>query len=82
MLQEKNVDAAWLGLHDLYEEGDWVTVMDVAIQDTGYTKWTTKWPNEPDNYGGNQNCAVLIKEGGMDDTKCSIVFPFFCEICA
>ncbi|XP_011642303.1 hemolymph lipopolysaccharide-binding protein-like [Pogonomyrmex barbatus] len=82
MLQEKNIDAGWLGVHDLYEEGDWVTVTDEALENTGYSKWSTKWPNEPDNFDGNQNCGLLIKEGGMDDVKCASMHSFFCEISA
>lgn len=80
MLEEKNINAAWLGLHDYFEEGDWVTVKGEALENTGYTKWTTKWPNEPDNYGGNQHCGALIVEGGMDDVNCQTSLSFFCEI--
>ncbi|XP_072753637.1 hemolymph lipopolysaccharide-binding protein-like [Anoplolepis gracilipes] len=80
MLQEKNIDVAWLGLHDYFEEGDWVTVKGEALENTGYTRWTTKWPNEPDNFNGNQNCAALITEGGMDDVQCNVPLSFFCEI--
>ncbi|XP_011862802.1 PREDICTED: hemolymph lipopolysaccharide-binding protein-like [Vollenhovia emeryi] len=82
MLREINADTAWLGLHDLYEEGDWVTVMDQPIENTGYTAWTNKWSNVPDNAGGNQHCAVLIKEEGMDDVQCNSMHYFFCEISA
>lgn len=80
MLEEKSIDAAWLGLHDCFEENDWVTIKGEALENTGYTRWTTKWANEPDNYGGNQNCAALIVEGGMDDVNCHTLHSFFCEI--
>ncbi|KAL0118257.1 hypothetical protein PUN28_009126 [Cardiocondyla obscurior] len=79
MLQEKNLDTAWLGLHDLYEEGDWVTIMDQPIQNTGFTGWTNKWPNEPDNWNGDQHCAILIKKDGMDDVNCKSMHYYFCE---
>ncbi|KAM0731903.1 Hemolymph lipopolysaccharide-binding protein [Formica fusca] len=79
MLQEGKVNSAWLGVHDYFEEGDWVTVKDEALENTGYTKWTT---NQPDNYNNNQNCATLwqIEEGGMDDNTCNRPLSFFCEI--
>lgn len=79
MLQEGKVNEAWLGVHDYFEEGDWVTVKDEALENTGYTKWTT---NQPDNYNNNQNCATLwqIEEGGMDDNTCNRPLSFFCEI--
>ncbi|XP_011341208.1 hemolymph lipopolysaccharide-binding protein-like isoform X1 [Ooceraea biroi] len=80
MLQDKNVTAGWLGLHDFYEEGDWVTILDESLESTGYTRWTTKWPNEPNNAGGDQNCATLITWGGMADIKCDLSYSFFCEI--
>ncbi|KMQ94239.1 hemolymph lipopolysaccharide-binding protein [Lasius niger] len=80
MLQEENIGVAWLGVHDYFEEGDWVTVKGETLENIGYTRWTTKWPNQPDNRDGNQNCAALITEGGMDDVKCDISLPFFCEI--
>lgn len=80
MLKEKNIVQGWLGIHDCFEEGDWVTVKGETLETTGYTRWTTKWPNEPDNVGGNQNCAALISDGGMDDLKCSTLISFFCEI--
>ncbi|XP_025159644.1 hemolymph lipopolysaccharide-binding protein-like [Harpegnathos saltator] len=80
LMQEKNIAEAWIGLHDLYEEGDWVTVTDEALENTGYSKWTTKFANLPDNYGGSQNCAVLITEGGIDDVSCTLTHSFFCEI--
>jgi hypothetical protein len=83
MLQEKDIDTAWLGVHDLYQEGDWITVLDEPLRNTGYTKWTTKWPNEPDNHNDAQNCARLISpEGGMDDESCDVLFPFLCKLSA
>ncbi|XP_011341207.1 hemolymph lipopolysaccharide-binding protein-like [Ooceraea biroi] len=82
MMEEKNISTAWLGLHDLYQEGDWVTILDEPIENTGYTRWSTKWfpVVNPNNAGGNQNCATLIfPEEGMDDVYCGHSVPFFCE---
>ncbi|XP_011341209.1 uncharacterized protein LOC105281594 isoform X2 [Ooceraea biroi] len=53
---------------------------DESLESTGYTRWTTKWPNEPNNAGGDQNCATLITWGGMADIKCDLSYSFFCEI--
>lgn len=82
ILQDANITVAWLGIHDLYEEGDWVTVTGEPLESTGYTGWTLKFKNsQPDNAGGNENCATLIVEGGMNDVNCnSWNFTFFCEI--
>lgn len=81
MLKNKSLDSGWIGLHDLYQEGDWVSVLDQSLESTGYIRWTTKWPQEPDNYGGNQNCGALISpEGGVADMHCDTMYPFLCEI--
>lgn len=80
ILEENKINQAWLGVHDLYEEGDWNTIMDEPLEATGYSKWTLKIANEPDNYGGKQHCGVLLKEGGMDDLECTALVAFFCEI--
>ncbi|XP_011139851.2 hemolymph lipopolysaccharide-binding protein-like [Harpegnathos saltator] len=80
LMQKQNIAKAWIGLHDLYEEGNWVTVTGEALENTGYSKWTTKFPNQPDNKGGAQNCGALVTEGGLDDDRCTLKYPFFCEI--
>lgn len=81
MLNEKDINWAWIGAHDLFEEGDWVTVTGESLESAGYSKWTTVFPTkEPNNYNSNQNCATLVKWGGMDDYFCSELRFFFCEI--
>jgi len=69
-----------LGIHDLYKEGEWVTLLGDSLARTGYTRWSDKWGGQPDNGGGKQHCGVLMKEGGMDDVACDVPFPFFCEL--
>ena len=78
--KREKVESTWLGVHDQFEEGDWVTLTGETLDAAGYDKWSTVWPNQPDNYGGRQNCGVLTKEGGMDDIECDLPFPYFCEI--
>lgn len=80
MLQEKNIERGWLGLHDLYQEGDWVSILDEPLLNVGYTRWSEKYGGRPDNYGGAQNCATLLTEGGMDDLECYHTHAYFCEI--
>lgn len=81
ILEENKVDEAWLGIHDLFEEGDWNTIMDESLEATGFSKWTTKIEgiNMPDNYEG-RHCGVLIVDGGINDRGCNHAKAFFCEI--
>ena len=79
-MNRENVDTTWLGVHDQFTEGDWVTLTGESIDTTGYNTWNAMWPNQPDNFGGNQNCGSLLKQGGMDDTNCNINLPYFCKI--
>lgn len=71
---------ALLGIHDLYKEDDWVTVLGDSLAKTGYTRWSDKWGGQPDNGGGTQHCGALMKEGGLDDVSCDVPFPFLCEL--
>lgn len=80
MLRDNGIDSAWLGLHDFYKKGDWVTVTDKTLKTTGYIKWAAKYANEPESDANRQNCATLITEGGMNKEQCDILVPFFCEI--
>lgn len=80
ILEENKVSAAWLGVHDLYEEGDWSSVMDVPLESTGYSKWNLKNGNQPDNQSNKQHCGSLAKDGGMNDDDCNLIQYFFCEI--
>ncbi|XP_043249693.1 hemolymph lipopolysaccharide-binding protein-like isoform X2 [Colletes gigas] len=80
VLREANVVEAWIGIHDLFEEGEWVTLTGELLEEAGYDNWTTAFPNEPDNLGGNQNCGVLLKVGGIDDVVCTLNHMYICEI--
>lgn len=81
ILEENKIDEAWLGVHDLYEEGDWNTIMDEPMEATGYSKWNLK-NDEPNNYDEKQHCGVLRNDinGGMGDVDCTVACSFFCEI--
>nr|XP_034186983.1 uncharacterized protein LOC117607422 [Osmia lignaria] len=73
-------DTAFLGLHDLYFEGDWVTILGDPLAVTGFTVWSSAWGGQPDNAGGVQHCAGMMMDGTMDDINCNIPYAFFCEI--
>ncbi|XP_069691016.1 hemolymph lipopolysaccharide-binding protein-like [Periplaneta americana] len=69
-------DNAFIGIHDNYKEGEFVTVLNQSLNSTGFQKWH---PNEP-NGGTGENCGCLHKpEGTLADVSCSLALPFFCE---
>lgn len=69
-----------LGIHDLYSEGEWVTLQGDSLAKTGYNTWSDKWGGQPDNGGGIQNCGAMMDDGKLDDVACNVPFAFFCEI--
>ncbi|TGZ48335.1 Hemolymph lipopolysaccharide-binding protein [Temnothorax longispinosus] len=79
ILEENKIGRAWLGVHDLYEEGDWNTIMDEPLEATGFSKWSLNYENAPDKYKEN-HCGSLLDNGGMDNVKCTLAVAFFCEI--
>lgn len=80
VMREHAVNTVWVGVHDIFEEGDWITVTGESMERAGYEKWSTTWPNQPDNYKGAQNCGRLEQIGGIDDDECRFPYPFICEI--
>lgn len=74
-----NNDQALIGIHDLYEEGDWVTIFGEPFTSLGYATWSA-WGNQPDNDNGNQNCAALRRVGDIDDVNCNDKYAYFCEL--
>lgn len=75
-----NTDEAFVGVHDLYEEGDWVTIDGEPLHSTGFSTWTTKYGYNPDNFAGRQNCGAIVVDGGLDDVCCNTSHVFFCEM--
>lgn len=73
----KGRQQAFLGIHDLLEKGDWETVLGESLNSIEYVNW---FDDNPDNYGGNENCATLVPRGGMNDVDCSSKWSFLCEM--
>ena len=72
--QEKN--GFYLGFTDLQVEGQWVDVNTGAPMT--WQAWRT---GEPNNYGGNEGCAVDLKgRGEFDDIICSSTYCSICEV--
>ncbi|XP_066296925.1 C-type lectin domain family 4 member F-like [Branchiostoma lanceolatum] len=71
-----NDDPFWFGLHDQREEGSFEWVDGSALG--AYKPWL---PGQPDNYRGNEDCAVYSIFGGdkWTDGSCDSSFPFICQ---
>ncbi|KAK7864518.1 hypothetical protein R5R35_003126 [Gryllus longicercus] len=67
----------YLGFHDLYKEGKFVTLFGEPLSKTGYTVWN---PGQPDNHHNNENCGSMYPSGGINDLDCSSKQPFVCEL--
>ncbi|KAG8231577.1 hypothetical protein J437_LFUL011573 [Ladona fulva] len=70
---------AFIGFHDQSSEGKYVTIFGDPLYKTGYSKWSS---GEPNQYGGNEDCGSIHRNGGLNDIPCevsAVKIPFFCE---
>ncbi|PSN42391.1 hypothetical protein C0J52_21653, partial [Blattella germanica] len=67
---------AFVGFHDLYQEGKYVTLLDENLEQAGYNKW----PHTDPNGGRGENCGVVFPNGLLGDWRCEAPTTFFCEI--
>lgn len=80
IMKDNNIESAWVGVHDIYQEGEWITIQGDPIEKTAFT-WSTKFRGvQPDNFGGHQNCGLLVSGGGMDDENCTFANSYLCEL--
>lgn len=64
----------WLGAADHLKEGDWRWMNDLSkVQ---YSGWH---PNEPNNYGGNEDCALISMAHSWNDGTCKSSLGYICE---
>ncbi|KAJ8676064.1 hypothetical protein QAD02_011850 [Eretmocerus hayati] len=72
-----------LGFHDMYNEGEFVTILGQPLDEAGYNEWSDLWgqaPNNDDHWGHEQNCGALAVDGQLNDVACGSEFGFICEI--
>ena len=63
---------AWLGYTDAAVEGTFVW----ASGQSSYTSWGTA---QPDDAGGNEDCAVFLADGTWNDAPCDGKHAYVCE---
>ncbi|XP_019629613.1 PREDICTED: P-selectin-like, partial [Branchiostoma belcheri] len=65
----------WFGLTDIRQEGRWVWEDGGSLG--GFSPWG---PGEPDNDGGNQDCAEYYSGNKWNDRSCSATRKFICKV--
>ncbi|XP_076278648.1 C-type lectin lectoxin-Thr1-like isoform X1 [Lasioglossum baleicum] len=79
-MTNETLNGVWLGIHDLFEQGSWVTLTGEPVAAMTYYPWAK---DEPNNWHENQHCGILwatLKTQGISDTSCTIKESFICEI--
>ncbi|XP_069701697.1 hemolymph lipopolysaccharide-binding protein-like [Periplaneta americana] len=66
---------AWIGVHDMYKEGEYLTIFNETLQSPGYVKWGSGQGRD----GTSQNCVMLDRDLKLADYECHNKEPFFCE---
>lgn len=67
----------WVGVHDLYQEDEFVTIHNEPLAETGFNKWQ---PGEPNDHVKKQNCVILTSAGVYIDGNCATLEKFVCEL--
>ncbi|CAG2062012.1 unnamed protein product [Timema podura] len=76
--QRGHPHVTYVGFHDLFLKGTYVTVLGDFVDDSGYTVWG---PGQPDNMDGRlrEACGAVFTDATLNDVACYIKAPFICE---
>ncbi|XP_021923416.1 hemolymph lipopolysaccharide-binding protein-like isoform X2 [Zootermopsis nevadensis] len=72
-------DYAYLGVHDMFSEGQFTTIFGDPLNNTGYMKWVG---GQPDNGGAEpgSDCLSLYRaQANFNDLPCNWKLAAFCE---
>lgn len=65
-----------IGFHDLYSEGEFVTVNGEPLEIVGFSDWHGGGPNND----GNEDCGSIYRNGKLNDIGCEKSVGFVCEL--
>ncbi|PSN30568.1 Hemolymph lipopolysaccharide-binding protein [Blattella germanica] len=74
-IQAKSKDWCHIGVHDLYLNTRYITVLDEEFTPSSFNKWNQ---NEPTNNAA-ENCVGVLPTGFLGDLGCGTALPFICE---
>lgn len=83
MLKKDNQDRIHVGIHDYFKEGEWLTIFDEPLNETGYETWvTSNGEKQPDNHLGNEHCGSFTRwyDVGYNDINCNLTLSYVCEL--
>ncbi|XP_069702324.1 hemolymph lipopolysaccharide-binding protein-like isoform X1 [Periplaneta americana] len=74
-------DMAWVGVHDLFTEGNFVTVLGRSYKSKDFVKWSKGKTKEAQarRAPAHDDCVAVELDGELYDTSCDSRLPFFCE---
>ncbi|OXU28859.1 hypothetical protein TSAR_009152 [Trichomalopsis sarcophagae] len=81
-IKKAGIYSVFIGIHDQFEEGDWVTVVGGSINKTGYVRWSEGLPNNYQTYNLTEvaaNCGTMNYEGAFMDVYCYKKYAYICE---
>ncbi|XP_022095913.1 asialoglycoprotein receptor 2-like [Acanthaster planci] len=68
----------WVNCNDLRKEGTWVCLD--GVDEVEYRNWEVRNYLQPDNYGGNENCAEVYSVfGTWNDLPCEMKLLAICS---
>ncbi|XP_021937022.1 hemolymph lipopolysaccharide-binding protein-like isoform X2 [Zootermopsis nevadensis] len=66
---------AYIGIHDEFVEGEYITLFGESLNATGYARWAKNEPGE----GTSGNSGCVGRDGALYDTNGFNHLAFFCE---
>lgn len=64
----------WAGVYSDIYNWRW-SLNDLPLKSVTYTNW---YPGQPDNYAGNELCAIIAAYNQWYDVPCSLIRVFIC----
>ncbi|XP_046735841.1 hemolymph lipopolysaccharide-binding protein-like isoform X2 [Diprion similis] len=77
LVDTANLDMIWIGAHDLFNTGEFVTVQGESIFKAGYNSWERGEPNNAENV---EHCVTIKRSGRLNDRNCRDTLSYICEL--